>query len=149
MQDPTPDNDGRAWEWQSCVEFGFFAGSYPPASPFMYVNVEPQIKWCEQIFGIPGMTPNVEWTNTYYGGYNLQATNVLFTNGLIDPWHLLSIIESKGTNPPFNAFGAVTYEAGHCASMIATTSMDPPSLTQARQNVFDFISQLIENYKNQ
>jgi len=36
MQDPNPENADRSWYWQSCVEFGYFQGSYPPQSVFSF-----------------------------------------------------------------------------------------------------------------
>lgn len=66
-----------------------------------------QTAWCEEIFGIPHMKPNTHWTNEYYGGYNLEATQVLFTNGLDDPWHLISINQDLPSGVK-----AVTYQAG-------------------------------------
>lgn len=45
---------------------------YPGTSVFFpTLDVEHQVKWCEQIYGISGMTPNIEWTNAYYGGKNI------------------------------------------------------------------------------
>jgi thymus-specific serine protease len=60
------------------------------------------------------MQPNTTFTNSFYGGQQLNASNVLFTNGLIDPWHLLSITEDL---PAPSQVTAVTYEAGHCATL--------------------------------
>jgi hypothetical protein len=93
---------------------------------------------CAAVFGIPGMTPNVDATNAFYGGKALNATNVLFTNGLLDPWHLLSI-----TLPNGNGVGAANYEAGHCATLIATADNDPPSLTAARAQVAQFLTTVL------
>jgi len=140
LQSTQVPNEMRSWYWQSCVEFGFFQGSYPlsTASVFPYLDVQPQIEWCSQIFGIPDMVPNTVWTNTYYGGYNLQTTNVMFTNGLLDPWHLLSITEDLPSGVQ-----AVTYEAGHCGTMIQATSVDPPSLTHARKKVTKFLEHVL------
>ncbi|EFA86462.1 hypothetical protein PPL_00255 [Heterostelium album PN500] len=124
------DQDGsRSWLWQTCVEFGYFSTTYPGTSVFPpTLNVEEQVKWCEEIFDIKGMTPNIAWTNSYYGGQQIQGSNIMFTNGLLDPWHLLSVNEPnlEGT------VQAATYEAGHCGTLIQSTSIDPPSLIAAR-----------------
>lgn len=130
-------NMDRSWYWQTCAEFGWYQASYPPTSAFPALPVEPQIQYCEDFYGIKGMTPDTDWTNAYYGGYNLQATNVLFTNGLLDPWHLMSIIENEG------GVKAVTYEAGHCGTMIRPSDLDPVSLTNARAAVLAFLQSLV------
>lgn len=81
---------------------------------------------------------------TFYRGYDLKATNVLFTNGLLDPWHNLSI------NGPTNdgQVEAVTYEAGHCATMdLPYPNQDPPSLVTAREEVNSFLTRILEEYQ--
>eukprot|EP01094_Clydonella_sp_ATCC50884_P029667 TRINITY_DN9366_c0_g1_i2.p1 TRINITY_DN9366_c0_g1~~TRINITY_DN9366_c0_g1_i2.p1 ORF type:complete len:490 (-),score=109.07 TRINITY_DN9366_c0_g1_i2:90-1517(-) len=134
-------NSNRAWLWQKCTEFGYFKPSYPGTSIFWgTIPLEKLTPICEQAFGIKGMMPNTEFTNTYYGGYDLLATNVMFSNGDKDPWSLLSIREDV---PPPSQVQAVTYSLGHCATMIAPTPQDPPSLTQARKDIDTFLGQVL------
>lgn len=65
-------------------QFGFFKPTYANTSVFWApLPVEKISAYCAMIFGIPNMQPNTENTNSYYGGYDLQASNVLFTNGLL------------------------------------------------------------------
>lgn len=52
---------------------------------------------------------NVRCGPTFAQWYDLLATNVMFTNGLKDPWHLLSINEDV---PPPSGVTAVTYDLG-------------------------------------
>lgn len=33
-------------------------------------------------------------TNAHYGGFNQRGSNIFWTNGGIDPWHAMSVIES-------------------------------------------------------
>jgi hypothetical protein len=33
----------------------------------------------------------VNWTNGYYGGRDIEGTNIAFTNGLFDPWYELVV----------------------------------------------------------
>jgi len=139
---PIP-NSNRAWFWQKCTEFGFFKPSYEGTSIFWGdIPVDPMLGWCEQIFGVPGLVPDTEWTNTFYGGYDLKATNVLFTNGLLDPWHNLSINEATNDGN----VQAVTYQAGHCATMDLPYPDDPPSLVIARQEIDDFLTEVLQEY---
>lgn len=47
--------------------------TYPGTSVFFpTLNLEHQVAWCEQVYGIPGMTPDISWTNAYYGGMNIR-----------------------------------------------------------------------------
>lgn len=42
----------------------------------------------------------VERTNIVYGGWTPDVTNVIFTNGDIDPWHALSVLEDVNESSP-------------------------------------------------
>jgi len=132
-------NANRSWYFQKCTEFGFFKPTYPGTSVFFpNLHLEHRLAWCEQIFGIKGMLPNIAATNDYYGGYDLKGSSILFTNGLLDPWHNLSIIDD------LPGVQATTYNAGHCATMTAVTSQDPPSLTTSRTIVKNFVASLLK-----
>jgi thymus-specific serine protease len=61
----------------------------------------------------------------------------MFTNGLKDPWHLVSISQDV---PAPSSVQAVTYDLGHCATLIAATPQDPPSVISARQAVVNFLA---------
>lgn len=125
----------RSWWWQKCTEFGFFQGSYPPASIYGTLRVEDLWAFCGKIFGVANMLPDVNDTNAYYGGYELSSSNILFTNGLYDPWHNLSINQNNS-----RGISSVVYQAGHCAPLTAPTSADPPSLRKARLAAEDAIA---------
>ncbi|KNC52380.1 uncharacterized protein AMSG_12158 [Thecamonas trahens ATCC 50062] len=130
-----PDNPNRSWWWQKCTEFGYFKTSVNGSSiffPSYSLGLDRIVPLCEAIYGIDGLAPQIEWTNANYGGKNLVADNVVFTNGLLDPWHLLSISSDL---PAPSKVKAVTYEAGHCATLNAASPDDPPSLLAARKFV--------------
>lgn len=42
----------------------------------------------------------VAWTNTKYGGLDIQASNIVYVHGSVDPWHALGIIETKNNYAP-------------------------------------------------
>lgn len=126
----SPAANGRAWFWQKCTEFGFFQTSYPGTSVFFDdLYMEPLVNNCQAAYEIPNMQPHVDQTNQYYGGKNLNATNILFTNGNFDPWSLLSVTVPTAT------VSASNYDAGHCASLDSATPEDPPSLIQSREDI--------------
>eukprot|EP01103_Thecamoeba_quadrilineata_P016855 TRINITY_DN5770_c0_g1_i1.p1 TRINITY_DN5770_c0_g1~~TRINITY_DN5770_c0_g1_i1.p1 ORF type:complete len:468 (+),score=83.33 TRINITY_DN5770_c0_g1_i1:968-2371(+) len=130
----------RSWNFQVCTEFGFFEPSYPGTSIFFpTIPLENVIEMCSQVFDIPNMIPDVNATNAYYGGYQLVGTNILFSNGLLDPWHNLSIFKNSTTG-----VDAVTYEAGHCAPLTAPTDEDPPSLVEARAVMTSYLQRWLD-----
>ncbi|KYQ94239.1 hypothetical protein DLAC_04533 [Tieghemostelium lacteum] len=132
----------RAWTFQTCLEFGYFSSTYEGTSVFPPVlYVEEQVRWCEEIFGVYGMTPNINFTNNYYGGKDIPSTNIAFTNGNLDPWSLLSVTENNADNSVLG----ITYQAGHCGSLIQETDIDPVSLVNAREEVVAFLKSVLSD----
>lgn len=77
------NNDMRQWTYQTCVEVGFFQTFNPNISLSMRstnVTLDFYRNWCRDSFG-PDLWPNVEITNLNLGGWNLEAFNIIFTNG--------------------------------------------------------------------
>jgi hypothetical protein len=132
-------NQNRSWFWQKCTEFGFFQTSYNGTSPFFNIELELQVALCGEVFNIPNMEPDVDWTNAQYGGWNQASSNVIFANGLLDPWHTLSIYEPEGQ------VQAVTFNCGHCGNMIAPTDEDTPSLVNARKQIKTFLESVLDS----
>eukprot|EP01122_Echinamoeba_exundans_P004014 TRINITY_DN1404_c0_g1_i2.p1 TRINITY_DN1404_c0_g1~~TRINITY_DN1404_c0_g1_i2.p1 ORF type:complete len:327 (-),score=27.20 TRINITY_DN1404_c0_g1_i2:53-1033(-) len=135
-------NIDRSWWWQSCTEFGYFATTHGKKSTIFFPDMTIDVvnSWCSKMFDVDGLTPNVNWTNTNYGGLREGGSNILFTNGVRDPWHTLSINQSPSVGR--NVI-AVTYDAAHCAPMDAPDPLDPPSLIQARLTISSWIKELL------
>jgi hypothetical protein len=136
MQDVT--SQSRSWQFQTCSEFGFWQST--TGSIFFDDITSDEINaLCEPIFGVKGMTPDTGAVNARYGGKQLNATNVIFTNGRYDPWSLLSI----STNSTGGGVEAAVYSAGHCATMCEPSALDPPSLVAAREAVRAFLQRVL------
>src|SRR5699024_4060367 len=80
----------RQWTYQTCTEFGFFQSSDYVKQPFgKYFPVKFFTQQCIDIFGPrfdeAFIRNGINFSNNFYGGFNLKPTNVLFPNGLIDP----------------------------------------------------------------
>jgi hypothetical protein len=135
-----------SWWWQSCTEFGYFATTHGSKSTIFFpdMNIGVINSWCSKMFDLDGLTPNVNWTNTNYGGLREGGSNILFSNGVRDPWHTLSINQSPSVE---RNVVAVTYDAAHCAPMDAPDPLDPPSLTQARLAISSWIRELLASSK--
>ncbi len=52
---------------------------------------------CNEIFGGWTAEPAVNWMNTVYGSVNINAIDVIFPSGSIDPWHSLGITAEMTT----------------------------------------------------
>ena len=78
---------------------------------------------------------SVKATNAYYGGREVKATNIVFPNGSIDPWHALGITKDIGPT-----LRAVFIEGtAHCANMYPARAADLPTLTKARDDITNSI----------
>ncbi|TKC33958.1 hypothetical protein EI555_011267 [Monodon monoceros] len=122
----------RQWLYQTCTEFGYYVTCEVPGCPFSQLPALPsQLELCEQVFGFSAasIAQAVSQTNSYYGGQTPGATQVLFVNGDVDPWHVLSITQPLG--PSESAL--LIPNASHCLDMAPERPSDSPSLRLARQ----------------
>lgn len=75
-------------------------------------------------------------TNAHYGGFNQRGSNVFWTNGGIDPWHAMSVIESDNQDvvyiPVYILMFYILQTASHCAPLYAESNSDPESIKMAR-----------------
>ncbi|EPQ09438.1 Thymus-specific serine protease [Myotis brandtii] len=124
----------RQWLYQTCTEFGFYVTCEDPTCPFSRLPALPsQLELCEQVFGLStwSTVQAVAQTNSYYGGQTPVATQVLFVNGDMDPWHVLSVTQDLG--PSVSAL--LIPNASHCLDMAPERPSDTPSLRLGRQSI--------------
>ncbi|KAF9456269.1 peptidase S28 [Collybia nuda] len=98
---PDPVGD-RSWMWQYCSEYGFYQRGDPdnPLSiETSFQSLDLFQQQCNQVFptGLPP-SPQVEKVNKY-GGWNMQPSNVLFTNGEFDPWRTMGLASIEPNSP--------------------------------------------------
>jgi hypothetical protein len=70
--------------------------------------------------------------NTVYGGLEIDATNVIFPSGSIDPWHALGVTEDTISMSQDSEIPLFIVGTSHCADLPTPAPYDPPSLTDAR-----------------
>jgi hypothetical protein len=79
--DPVAD---MSWMWQYCSEYGFYQRgdpSNPKNIETSFLSLDLFQDQCNQTFGIGLPTsPQVEHVNKY-GGWNMQPSNTMWTNG--------------------------------------------------------------------
>jgi hypothetical protein len=136
---------GRQWTYQTCAEFAYFQST--DGANQVFGNLIP-VSWYEQqcvdIFGpqftVQAITDNVAWTNTYYGGKDVEGSEIVFPNGSIDPWHALGIIESL--SPTETA--VFIQGTAHCADMYPASPNDLPTLVTARNQILNQIANWVQ-----
>lgn len=130
----------RQWFYQTCREFAYFQVSSSNFQPFgKLITLDLFDIMCRDVYNIDLFTVenNVRWTNEYYGGKNIStsATNIVFPNGSIDPWHALSVTQNLS-----DSLVAVFIQGtSHCADMLDPSDDDPVSLTKGRAAISEAI----------
>ncbi|XP_017480308.1 PREDICTED: putative serine protease K12H4.7 [Rhagoletis zephyria] len=138
---------GRLWTYQTCTEFGFFQSSDYPSQPFgNYFPSDFFVQQCVDIFGSKFnkhfIEKSIDFTNSFYGGFNLTLSNVLFPNGLIDPWHALGVLHPiSPTAQPL-----IIPQTSHCADMYPDSDIDPQSLKEARLKIKNTIAKFLHEH---
>jgi lysosomal Pro-X carboxypeptidase len=133
----------ETWTYQTCTELPMPIGSTndPPTdifnnAPFSWEawNAE-----CQTDFGV---TLRKQWEAVEYGMYNgthsdssiqeelRYASNIIFTNGAIDPWSVGGI---KGDLDNPNLSTLLIEQAAHCLDLSAPNNRDTESVKAARK----------------
>ncbi|KAL8744586.1 MAG: hypothetical protein Q9190_003179 [Brigantiaea leucoxantha] len=85
--------DEMSWMWQSCSEYGFYARGNPLNRHTIvsrFQSLDYLQEQCNQAFPfLQTAAPNVAGPNKY-GGWNMNPSNTMFTNGEFDPWRSVS-----------------------------------------------------------
>ncbi|CUS09404.1 unnamed protein product [Tuber aestivum] len=126
-----------SWVYQTCVEFGGYQTanvSRPTNLLPKFETLENDLKDCKGWFGnaVAG-GPNLDPINKKYGGWNMNPSNVFWSDGEIDPWRSLTPnsiednapkrpsttkIPSSGSTAGGNTFfGFVIKGGSHCADL--------------------------------
>ncbi|KAH8878075.1 Lysosomal Pro-X carboxypeptidase [Schistosoma japonicum] len=139
-----PGIDAKAWEIQTCMEMT------TPMCASGAVNIMPPVNWdlnsfsayCQKQYGI---SPRVNWPKVEFWSKSVDTiTNVVFSNGEIDPWFALSI-----TNSSYVPFATVINiaDAAHHLDLRTPNPADPDSVVKARTLEKQKIIQWIKEWK--
>ncbi|XP_023586970.1 thymus-specific serine protease-like [Trichechus manatus latirostris] len=94
----------RQWLYQCCTEFGFFMTTDSKNQPFSGTPLRYFLQLCSDVFG-PEFSRDlvargVKTSNRYYGGFNVNGSKIIFSNGSNDPWHRLGITKDISEDLP-------------------------------------------------
>lgn len=76
-----------------------------------------------------------------YGGLRPDLRNVIFTNGDIDPWHALSVLQDLNTFSP----AVLIKGSSHCRDLYSDSDTDVEDLTRARVKIREIIASWISS----
>ncbi|XP_065866384.1 uncharacterized protein [Euphorbia lathyris] len=136
-----------AWELQTCTEMVLPIGvdnnnTMFDISPFDLNNFTKQ---CQQVFGV---TPRPYWAPIEFGGHNIKsalgnfASNIIFSNGLRDPWSAGGILEDISDS----IVAIHTDQGAHCLDVLNPTPNDPAWLVEQREKEIKIIAAWLADY---
>ncbi|XP_072040241.1 lysosomal Pro-X carboxypeptidase-like [Amphiura filiformis] len=141
-QAATGDLSDEGWGYQSCTEM---------VMPYCSDGVQdmfPVVKWdeakeaaqCQKTWQV---TPRPQWINLQFGGKDIQAaSNIIFSNGQLDPWSAGGVLESLSDT----LIAIIIPEGAHHLDLRAKNYDDPPSVTKARETEKTIMRQWIKSY---
>ncbi|XP_050082683.1 putative serine protease K12H4.7 [Anopheles aquasalis] len=131
----------RQTSYQDCTEFGYFPTADTADQPFgNRVNYDLLLAECQAAFGDwldrDVVYDGVRLTNFHFGATDPRTTNVLFTNGALDPFRHVSITEY--TNLLANA--RVTPLAFFGEDVVSISGFDSEELLETKHMAEQYIT---------
>ncbi|XP_001868269.2 putative serine protease K12H4.7 [Culex quinquefasciatus] len=130
----------RPWLYQTCAEYGWYQTSGSENQIFgSGFPVDLYIQWCADLydnkFPESSMHANVARTNTIYGHMNPEVTNVLFTQGQLDPWRPMGVQQDLNERSP----AVVIPLASHVADLNSISDWDSTEMRAAKEKISELV----------
>jgi len=132
----------QGWDFQACTEMAMPLcqdGVQDMWLPYKY-DFEAFATGCKQQWGV---TTRKYWAQSEYGGFNISAaSNIVFSNGGLDPWYGYGVLKSDNPSivPVFIEDGA------HHLDLRTSNPLDPQTVINARNTHKDNIRKWIDQY---
>lgn len=126
-----PFFDGVQWDYQWCTQLLpeelYFPtrGDVDMFFPRDFMSSAFLEQHCRRKYNV---SPRRDWIPASYGGESYPGTNVVFSNGLLDPWSSAGVLNA--THP--SVLIAVIPEGAHHLDLFFSNDLDPESVRQAR-----------------
>jgi lysosomal Pro-X carboxypeptidase len=129
------------WGYLSCTTMFMPSGQDGVSDMFWNApwNTEQQIEACQQQWN--GVTPEPDWVQINYGGYGVATwgSNIVFSNGQLDPWHGGGILTATAAN----VTTVLIPDVGHHIDLMFSNINDTDAIRAARvlevQNIAKWI----------
>lgn len=132
--------DSLAWDYQACTEVALPAGSNNKTDmfPVLPFTTEMRASYCLEKWGV---TQRPDWPLIQLWGKDISSSsNIIFSNGDLDPWRPGGVLEDVSPT-----LVAVLVKGGaHHLDLRASNPLDPPTVTQAREEELELIRKFIE-----
>ncbi|KAF8072769.1 DPP7 [Scenedesmus sp. PABB004] len=142
LSGPAAGNTGP-WDWQVCTEFLGQELPYFPASrqsmfwdqgPFDWPRIE---EHCREAWGV---TPSPHASLVAHGGRDWRGvSNVVFSNGLQDPWSAFGVLEDVSDS----VVAVVIPDGAHHSDLMYSRPDDSEALTAARATIMRHVARWV------
>ncbi|XP_051114466.1 uncharacterized protein LOC127240068 [Andrographis paniculata] len=135
------------WNWQACTEMVMPMSSSRNGSmfPTYDYNYSSMVEWCFKSYHVK---PRPNWITTEFGGHGFKkvlgnfGSNIIFSNGLLDPWSGGSVLESVSET----IVALVTEKGAHHLDLRPATAEDPDWLLEQRAVEVKLIRGWLDEY---
>ena len=133
-----------SWGFQSCTET-LHQFSARGLRSFNF-SLKAALEQCATFFSVE---PRPNWSELHFGGYAIGdgktgISNVIFSNGLLDPWHGGGFLkQSMKTCPVF-----IMSQGAHHLDLRGSNAADPPQVTETRKMERAVMETWIHDYAN-
>lgn len=146
-----PAMNMRQWTWQTCTMYGFYQTNEGQVRSFGdRFELDLFIEQCRAAFGKEYDLARLELLadrfNSTMSATAYRGSNVIFTNGNIDPWHALSI---ERQSPDYGIYSHYIEGTSHCQPLYPSSAEnDNNALKAARNAMFDQITTILKTFPN-
>lgn len=122
-------NDAKAWDYQMCTELNavFESNGVNEMFPELSYTDVMRKEYCKRTWGLDDVRS--DWAGVEFWGENLlAASNIVFSNGLLDPLHRGSPLEDVSDS----VVAVVIADGAHHLDLRSSNPADPPSVRYAR-----------------
>jgi dipeptidyl-peptidase II len=146
--DPTScglGNDAKAWDYQACTELNTVQETNGVTDMFPPIAYNPTLRqdYCKKVWDV---NIRQRWTEIEFWGRNINsASNIIFSNGLLDPWHnggpLVNVTDT--------IVSVIVEDGAHHLDLRGSNPQDPQSVKLARHQEIDYIIGWIEQARRE
>lgn len=134
--------DSTAWDYIVCTELPYApnANNVTDMFPPNDWSLEKLTAYCQKTYNV---TPRPRWALTSFGGGNISksASNIIFSNGLLDPWRSGGFLQTIAPSLP----SVVIADGAHHLDLRPANAKDPQSVVVAREIEMDYIRAWLKN----
>jgi len=138
------DTVGRLWDWLACTEL-VMPSSTDGVRDMFWDEPFDMAAYSDACFARNGVCPRPLEAATRYGGLKAirASSNIVFTNGELDPWRAGGVPAGTPGLPP--SIAAITVERGaHHLDLMFSDPRDPQSVKDARKLVLTHVATWIK-----